>query len=202
MGVAAAQPLERHRGVLLLLVHVVDEDLAERRVLRRGGALRVPIHRFELLHERRQRAVLVDELLVELVGGFVQPHRAPRHMLSFATFLQKRALEAATAPMNQIEQASCRPLARAALSAYAAPRCAPSLSCSCSRSRGSPGAAGSPTSCSSRSARCAATTSAPTDGSFRGTRRRRGSTRSRRARASSTARSRRCRSRPPRTRRS
>ncbi|NWG73298.1 MAG: hypothetical protein HXY24_01580 [Rubrivivax sp.] len=51
-AVVAADPLEQHRGVLLLLVAVVHEDGAKLRVLADVDALVAPVDRLQLLGQR------------------------------------------------------------------------------------------------------------------------------------------------------
>src|SRR5690606_21724446 len=70
-GIAAADPFEHHRRVLLLLVAVVDEDRAELRVFAGVGPLVVPVVRLQLLHERDDRPVHVPRLVRMLVGRLV-----------------------------------------------------------------------------------------------------------------------------------
>src|SRR5262245_18512782 len=74
LRIVTAEPLERHGGVLLLLVTVVGEDLAELVVLAGVDALIVPVDRLELLAQRRGGAGALDGLLFQQLGVFVQPH--------------------------------------------------------------------------------------------------------------------------------
>ena len=78
--IAAAQPFQRHRRVLLLLVAIVLEDGAQLGIARRLGALVVPVDGLELLHQRDDGAVLVDDFRAELAGVFVQ--RFTRHAVA------------------------------------------------------------------------------------------------------------------------
>ena len=79
-GIAAAQPFQRHRRVLLLLVAIVLEDGAQLGIAGRLGALVVPVDGLQLLHQRDDGAVLVDDLGPELAGVFVQ--RFTRHAVA------------------------------------------------------------------------------------------------------------------------
>ena len=71
-GIAAAQPFQHHRRVLLLLVAIVLEDGAQIGIACRLGALVVPVDGLELFHQGNDGAVLVDNFRPELVGVFVQ----------------------------------------------------------------------------------------------------------------------------------
>src|SRR5262245_32277938 len=53
LRIVTAQPLERHGGVLLLLVAVVGEDLPQLVVLAGVDTLIVPVDRLQLLAQRR-----------------------------------------------------------------------------------------------------------------------------------------------------
>jgi len=77
--VATTQPFERHHCVLFLLVAVVREDFGEISVGRRVHALVVPVHRFELFHDRSDRAVVVDRVGADGVGRLVQRCAVVRH---------------------------------------------------------------------------------------------------------------------------
>ena len=57
IAVVAADPFEHHRGVLHLLAHVVQQDLAQLFVLGVVGALAIPVDRVELLLQRCDRVV-------------------------------------------------------------------------------------------------------------------------------------------------
>ncbi len=79
LGVVAAEPLQRHRRVLLLLVAVVGEDGGELGVVGGVDALVVPVDRLQLLHDRHDRPMVVDRRRTELAVVLVQPftgHRA------------------------------------------------------------------------------------------------------------------------------
>src|SRR5207342_2821539 len=52
LRIATPQPLQRHRGVLLLLVPVVHQDRRELPVVGGLCSLAVPVDRLELLHDR------------------------------------------------------------------------------------------------------------------------------------------------------
>ena len=69
--VVAAQPLQHHHGVLFLLVAVVLHDGAQLGIVRGLGALVVPIDSLELLHQRDDGAVMIDDLGTELPGILV-----------------------------------------------------------------------------------------------------------------------------------
>ena len=69
--IAAAQPFQRHRRVLLLLVAIVLEDGAQLGIAGRLGALVVPVDGLQLLHQRDDGAVLVDDFRAELAGVFM-----------------------------------------------------------------------------------------------------------------------------------
>src|SRR5690606_19212347 len=71
-GIATAEPLENHRRVLLLLVAVVREDLLEVLIVRCVDPLRVPIDGLELLHQRANRAMAVDDGLAHRLASLVQ----------------------------------------------------------------------------------------------------------------------------------
>jgi hypothetical protein len=71
----AADPLEHHAGVLLLLVAIVREHRGELGVVAGVDALRVPIHRVELFDQRAQRAVHLARLGAQRVGGLVELRR-------------------------------------------------------------------------------------------------------------------------------
>src|SRR5262245_34282817 len=72
LRVVPAEPLERHRGVLLLLVTIVGENLLQLVVSRRVDALVVPVDGFQLLAQRRGGAVAVDGVGPQLRGVLVQ----------------------------------------------------------------------------------------------------------------------------------
>src|SRR5262245_17784882 len=86
LRVVAAEPLEGHRGVFLLLVTVVRQDLLELLVLRGVDALVVPVDGLQLLAQRRDRAVAVDRLRAEQLRVLVQSY-ARRHDPSVSRFL-------------------------------------------------------------------------------------------------------------------
>ena len=65
LGVAAAQPLEGHGGVLLLVVAVVGQDGGQALVRGGLGPLVVPVDRLELLGQRLHGAVVVERGFVE-----------------------------------------------------------------------------------------------------------------------------------------
>src|SRR5262249_24385630 len=71
-GVVAAQPLERYRRVLFLVVPVVLEDRPQLVVVAGGGALVVPVDRLELLHDRDGRSMAIDRLRPQLLRRLVQ----------------------------------------------------------------------------------------------------------------------------------
>ncbi len=77
-GVAAPEPLERHRRLILLFVAVVSQDLAEGGVVGGVDPLVVPVDRGELLHDRGDGPVAVDGARREQLGGFVQPFAGHR----------------------------------------------------------------------------------------------------------------------------
>ncbi len=62
--------------MLLLLIAVVDQDRRELGILGRLDPLVVPVDRFELLHERRDRPVSVRGLRAEQLRILVQPLRS------------------------------------------------------------------------------------------------------------------------------
>src|SRR5579872_4615480 len=70
--VAATQPLEHHRRVLLLLVAVMRKHGLEIVIGRGGDALVVPVDSLQFLHQRTDGAMLVDDLGAERLGVFVQ----------------------------------------------------------------------------------------------------------------------------------
>ena len=72
LGIVAAQPLQRHRGVFLLLVAIVLENGAQFGIAGGLGALVVPVDRLQFLHQRDDGAMLVDDRRAELVGVFMQ----------------------------------------------------------------------------------------------------------------------------------
>jgi hypothetical protein len=57
-----ADPLERHRRVLLLVVPVVGQDRCQLGIARRLDALVVPVDRLQLLDQRLDRAVAIRRL--------------------------------------------------------------------------------------------------------------------------------------------
>ena len=67
LRVVAAQPLEGHGEVLLLLVAVVGEHLGQLGVGGRRDPLVVPVDGLELLHDRHDRPVAVDDVGREAV---------------------------------------------------------------------------------------------------------------------------------------
>ena len=72
LRVVAADPLEHHARVLLLLVAIVREHRGELGVVAGVDALRVPVHRVELFDQRAQRAVHLARLGAQRLGGFVE----------------------------------------------------------------------------------------------------------------------------------
>ena len=80
LGIVAAQPLQRHRRVLLLLVAIVLEDGAQFGIVGRLGALVVPVDGLKFLHQRDDGAMTVDDLGSQLAGILVQ--HVTRHMPS------------------------------------------------------------------------------------------------------------------------
>ena len=92
LGIAAAQPLERHRRVLLLLVAVVREDGPELLVFCRVDALVVPVDGFQLLAQRRGGAVAIDGGRRERRRIFVQSHTG-RHRFSSSYFSSSSRME-------------------------------------------------------------------------------------------------------------
>ena len=71
--IVPAQPLEGHRGVLLLLVAIVREHCCQALVAGGGDPLVVPVDRLELLLDRRDRPVPVDRAGRQLVTGSWSP---------------------------------------------------------------------------------------------------------------------------------
>ena len=68
----SANPFQHHRRVLFLFVAVVSQDGLELCVRARIDALVVPIHGFELLHQRRDRTVHVERGAGEQLPRFVK----------------------------------------------------------------------------------------------------------------------------------
>jgi hypothetical protein len=79
LRVATAQPLQRHGGVLLLLVAVVGQDRPELRIVAGVDALVVPVDRLELLHERDDGPVILHRLRPEPLLRFVELRAAAGH---------------------------------------------------------------------------------------------------------------------------
>src|SRR5581483_991827 len=77
--IAAAQPFQEHRGVLLLLVTVVGEQRRQLGVRRGRDSLVVPVDRLELLHYRHDRPVTVLERVVQDALVLVIPLTRRRH---------------------------------------------------------------------------------------------------------------------------
>src|SRR3546814_841471 len=73
IGTAAAQPFQRHCGMLDLLAHVVEQNLLQFRIVAVVGALPVPVGRLKLLHQRRDRLVHGERFLAQPFTGSVQP---------------------------------------------------------------------------------------------------------------------------------
>ena len=71
-GVLAAQPLEDHRRMLFLLIPVVGENGGQFGIVGGADPLVVPVDRLQLLLDRGQRPVPVDDLGGHPVFGFVQ----------------------------------------------------------------------------------------------------------------------------------
>jgi hypothetical protein len=61
--VAAADPFQHHGRMLLLLVTIVGQDGAQLVILGGVDPLVVPIHCFQLFHQRPERAVHVERRL-------------------------------------------------------------------------------------------------------------------------------------------
>ena len=71
LGVAAAQPFQRHHGVLDLFVSVVEQHRPQGLFLGGVGALLVPVDRLKLLDQRFDGAVKVLGRLGQEVGRLV-----------------------------------------------------------------------------------------------------------------------------------
>lgn len=72
LRILAADPLERHRGVLFLFVAVVGEDAGEIRVVGGVDPLRVPVDGLELFDERRDCAMHLARLGSQRLARFVE----------------------------------------------------------------------------------------------------------------------------------
>src|SRR5262249_46198271 len=93
--IVAPDPLEGHRGVLLLLVAIVRQDLLQRLVAGGVDPLVVPVDGLQLLAQRRESTVTVDRLRLEQLRILVQSC-ALRHRLTpsrFRAFWWKRRSE-------------------------------------------------------------------------------------------------------------
>src|SRR5262249_32148739 len=83
--IVAPDPLEGHRGVLLLLVAIVRQDLLQRLVAGGVDPLIVPVDGLQLLAQRRESTVTVDRLRLEQLRVLVQSC-ALRHLLTSSRF--------------------------------------------------------------------------------------------------------------------
>src|SRR5215468_1700957 len=95
LRIVAPDPLEGHRGVLLLFVAIVREDLFQRLVAGGVDPLIVPVDGLQLLAQRRESTVTVDRLRLEQLRILVQSC-ALRHRLMpsrFRAFWWKRRRE-------------------------------------------------------------------------------------------------------------
>src|SRR6185369_2737365 len=121
-GIVLDEPRQHEGGVLLLVVAIVDQDLAQLVVGGRVDALVVPVDRFELLLERRDRAVSLDRVGSDRAGVFVKSFRCHGASLLSNPQRARASARASSALVILPRPRSAMPRARTSSSALVRPR--------------------------------------------------------------------------------